>query len=68
VLLRTADRGSARLCLSPAAVRRHLAALGLSDDRLVIALEEAYQSELAGRTSDVRSKIPEIVDYLKSFC
>ena len=66
-LLRTADRGSTRFPLSPAAVRRQLAALGLSNDRLLSALEEAYQSELRGRPSNVRALIPEIVDYLKSF-
>jgi len=67
-LLRTADGGSARFPLSPTAVRRQLAGLGLSNDRLLISLEEAYQSELQGRTSNVRTLIPEIVDYLKSFC
>jgi hypothetical protein len=66
-LLRTADRGSALAPLSPAAVRRQLAALGLSNDRLLLALEEAYRSELQGRTSNVRALIPEIVDYLKTF-
>jgi hypothetical protein len=67
-LLRTADRGSARIPLSPAAVRRQLAALRMSDDRLLIVLDEAYRSELQGRTSNVRTLIPEIVTYLKSFC
>jgi len=67
-LLRTADRGSARFPLSPAAVRRELAALRLSDDQLLSSLEEAYQEELQGRASNVRALIPEIVNYLKSFC
>jgi predicted nucleotidyltransferase len=67
-LLRTADRGATRFPLSPAAVRRQLATLELSDDRLLSTLEEAYQNEIKGRTSNVRSKIPAIVSYLKNFC
>jgi hypothetical protein len=66
-LLGTADRGATRFPLSPAAVRRQLAALGLSDNPLLSALEEAYESEMKGGTSNVRSKIPEIVSYLRSF-
>jgi hypothetical protein len=65
-LLRTADRGSALLPLSPASVRRQLSALGLSDDRLLVALEEAYRSELQAQPSNVRALIPEIINYLKS--
>jgi hypothetical protein len=67
-LLRTADRGVARFPLSPASVRRELAAFGLADDGLLGALEEAYRSELLGRPSNVRAIIPEIIDYLKRFC
>ncbi len=68
VLVRTADAGSAELLLSPAAVRRKLAVLGLSRHQLLIALEDAYRSELQGQASSVSSLIPEIVEYLKSFC
>jgi len=66
-LLGSADRGVARFPLSPAAVRRQLGALGLSDDRLLSVLEEAYQSQLRGRSSNVREIIPGIITYLKSF-
>jgi len=68
VIVRTADRGFASLPLSSAAVRRGLEDLGLSDDKLLLRLQETYASELQRKPSSIRDMIPELVVYLKSFC
>lgn len=67
VIVRTADRGCAQIPLSPQAVHRALTALNRSDDQLLIALQQAYLSELQGQPSSVRNMIPEILVYLRSF-
>lgn len=68
VMVRTADNGRASLPLSPAAVRRGLTVLDLSNDALLLALQEAYLGELQGRPSSARDMVPEVLVYLKSFC
>lgn len=68
VIVRTAQRGCASLPLSLAAIRRGLESLGLSDDGLLLRLQEAYVSELQRQPSGVRDLIPELIVYLKSFC
>ncbi len=68
VVVRTADRGCVSLPLSSAAVRRGLEHLGLSDDGLLLRLQEAYVSELQRRPSSIREMIPELIVFLKSFC
>jgi hypothetical protein len=67
VLVRTSEGGSALFALSPAAIRRGLESLQLCDDGLLKSLGDAYMNELAGSPSEVRSLIPQIITYLRSF-
>lgn len=67
VIVKTAHRGSTSLPLSLPAVRRGLESLGLSDDGLLLRLQETYVSELQKKPSGVRDMIPEVIVYLKSF-
>jgi hypothetical protein len=67
VLVRTSDLGSALFALSTDAIRRGLQSFEQCDDGLLHSLEDAYKSELAGSPSEVRSLIPQIMSYLRSF-
>jgi hypothetical protein len=66
-LVWTSARGPAKFALSPVATERGLESMGLSDEAMTGALQDAYIRELRGEITDVRRIVPKILEFLRRF-